>query len=88
MVDEVTAFKCTFTGKLFADPREATRSEFSALMRRFAGQMPSGEGIHDAKAVADWMSNNLGCHIYQGAIDKFLEVADYLRNNRETLCSR
>jgi hypothetical protein len=88
MIEEIKAYKCPLTGRLFEDPREATRCEFGALMRRFASQMPSGEGIHDAKAVADWLSSNLGSSIYQSAETKFLDVADYLRAHRETLCSR
>jgi hypothetical protein len=88
MVEKIEAYKCGLTGKIFEDQRDATRSEFRSLMRRFVTQMPSGDEVTNAASVADWLSSNLEGGIYHSAVTKFLEVADYLRANRETLCSR
>ncbi len=85
MVDEITAFRCSFTAKVFEDPLDATACEFRTLIRRFVTHMPSKGEIGTASDIAEWLAHNLTGTIYPTAVENFLQAADYLRQHREQL---
>lgn len=88
MVDQITAFKCSLTGRVFEDPLDATACEFRTHITRFVSNMPSKSEIGAAKEIAEWLAHNLTGSIYPSAIENFLLAADYLRSHREELSQR
>lgn len=83
----IEAYKCDLTGGVYESRSRARRSEFTAMMKRVGGSLPSMGSIESVK-IMEWLAGNIESDIYPTVVDKIREALDYYVEHRETIKNR
>lgn len=85
-MQQVTAFKCERSGRIFEYEKFARRSEFNWLIRDVSRHIPNPErGLISGEEIMEWLADKLEGGIYPSALPALLKAVEYLVEHRAVI---